>query len=107
MGMARINLNKMSYAELLALQERVEDALIKRRAAEAEEVKEKLEALAQRSGFSLTDFVNGKQRRSKTKAAIKYRNPKDPSQTWSGRGRKPLWLVEAIKKGAKQESFAV
>ena len=29
----------MSYAELLALQERVEDALIKRRAAEAEEVK--------------------------------------------------------------------
>jgi hypothetical protein len=33
--MARINLNNMSYAELLALQERVEVALIERKTAEA------------------------------------------------------------------------
>ena len=29
------------------------------------------------------------------------------SQTWTGRGRKPNWLVDAVKKGAKIESFAI
>jgi DNA-binding protein H-NS len=105
--MARINLNNISYAELLALQERVEVALIERKAAEAQEVKEKLEALAEKSGFSLSDFVDGRKPRAKSTVAVKYRNPKDPSQTWSGRGRKPLWLVEAAKKGAKLESLGV
>lgn len=40
-------------------------------------------------------------------ASIKYRNPKDTSQTWTGRGRKPNWLVGALKKGAKIDSFSV
>ena len=39
--------------------------------------------------------------------AAKYRNPKDPSQTWAGRGRQPLWLVDALKKGQKIENFLV
>ena len=39
--------------------------------------------------------------------AAKFRNPKDASQTWTGRGRKPNWLVEALKKGAKMDTFAI
>jgi DNA-binding protein H-NS len=41
-----------------------------------------------------------------TAVAVKYRNPRDLSQTWTGRGRKSNWLVEAVKKGAKLESLA-
>ena len=37
----------------------------------------------------------------------KCRNPKDTSQTWTGRGRKPNWLIEAVKKGAKVETFTI
>ena len=40
-------------------------------------------------------------------SAAKYRNPKDASQTWTGRGRKPNWLIDAVKKGAKIESFEI
>ena len=29
------------------------------------------------------------------KGAPKYRNPKDPSQTWTGHGRRPLWRAKA------------
>ena len=29
----------------------------------------------------------------------KYRNPDDPSQTWSGRGRRPRWVVQSLEAG--------
>lgn len=106
--MAKIDLTKMTYAQLLDLSERVDIAIAERRAEEAKSVKEQLEALAQESGFNLSELVGGKKQRGrKGVVVVKYRNPKDASQTWSGRGRKPNWLVEALKKGAKIESFAV
>ncbi len=106
--MARIDLTKMTSAQLQDLKERVDIAIAERRAEEAKSVKQQLEALAQKSGFSLSDLVGGKKQRGRKGAVvIKYRNPKDASQTWSGRGRKPNWLVGALKKGAKIESFAV
>ena len=104
--MARIDsLDKLSYAELLDLQERVKVALVDRKADEARQLKEKLQALASKSGFSLSELVGGK--RGGRTVAVKYRNPKDSSQTWTGRGRRPAWLVDAVKKGAKLESFLV
>ena len=39
--------------------------------------------------------------------APKYRNPDNPSQTWSGRGVTPKWLSEKITAGASQEEFAI
>ena len=100
-------LDKLSYAELLDLQERVRVALVNRKAAQAREVKEKLQALASKSGFSLSELFGGKRGGRKGTVAVKYRNPKVSSQTWTGRGRKPNWLVDAVKKGAKLESFRV
>jgi DNA-binding protein H-NS len=38
---------------------------------------------------------------------VKYRNPDNPAQTWSGTGRKPTWLVEALSSGQSLEDFAV
>ena len=39
--------------------------------------------------------------------APKYRNPENPSETWAGRGLKPLWLAAAIKAGKKLEHFSI
>jgi DNA-binding protein H-NS len=44
---------------------------------------------------------------ARAKVAPKYRNPKDSSQTWSGRGRTPLWLAAAVKAGKKIQDFAI
>lgn len=106
--MAKINgLDKLSYAELLDLQSRVEAAIVERKSADAREVKQKLQAMAAKSGFSMDELFGGKRGGKRGPAMVKYRNPKDPSQTWTGRGRKPNWLVDAVKRGAKIESFAV
>lgn len=103
-----IDLDKLTYAELKDLRERIDDALAAAAAAEKLSVRAQMEALAANSGFTLAELI-GNKRGAKRGAAgvVKFRNPKDPSQTWSGRGRKPNWLTEAEKKGQKLESFAI
>lgn len=34
------------------------------------------------------------------KAPVRYVNPADPEQSWSGMGRKPKWLTELLAQGA-------
>ena len=62
--------------------------------------------MAEKAGFDIKELF-GKRGSPKGSGVAKYRNPKDTSQTWTGRGRKPNWLVHAVKKGAKMESFAI
>ena len=99
-------LEKMSYADLMKLQGRVEAAIAEKRVEDAAATKEQLRAMAEKAGFSLNDLF-GKRAPKKGNGLAKYRNPKDTSQTWTGRGRKPNWLVDAVKKGAKLDSFAI
>ena len=103
--MATINgLDKMSYAELLKLEERIQAAIAAKRVEDVASTKEALRAMAEKAGFSLNDLF-GKRGGRKGSGEVKFRNPKSTSQTWTGRGRKPNWLVDAVKKGAKLESF--
>ena len=46
-----------------------------------------------------------KRGRSLGKVPVKYRDKN--GNTWTGRGNQPVWLREAIKGGAKLESFRV
>lgn len=109
--MAKVNgLDKMSYAELAELRDRVDAAMIAAQAAEKQALRAELEAMAAKSGLTIAEILGSGKGGSRkgSKVAVKYRNPKDTSQTWTGRGRKPIWLVEALKKnGQKIESFAV
>jgi DNA-binding protein H-NS len=100
-------IDKLSYAQLLNLQQKIAVAITERKAADAQATREQLRAIAEKSGFSLAELFGGKRGGKRGPAAVKYRNPKDTSQTWTGRGRKPNWLVDAVKKGAKIDSFSV
>lgn len=39
--------------------------------------------------------------------AAKYQNPDRPSETWSGRGKQPRWLVAQIKSGKRIDEFRI
>ncbi|MFT4178121.1 MAG: H-NS histone family protein [Thermomonas sp.] len=45
--------------------------------------------------------------RSLGKVAPKYRNPANPKETWTGRGRQPRWMAAETAKGKKQEDFLI
>jgi len=79
--------------------ERIEEMKIE---AEAEFIAE-MQQLADERGLDYSTIVKSmKQKKSKSVAAVKYKDP-DTGKTWSGRGRRPAWFVEAIEQGGKTE----
>jgi DNA-binding protein H-NS len=87
----------------------------KRRQDKRQTLKEQIEGMVKEQGISLAELFPtvGKernQRKDKRKGVgqkVKYRNPADIAQTWSGTGRKPAWLVDALASGKTLEDFAV
>lgn len=51
--------------------------------------------------------VPAKPTRKLGKVKPKYRNPDNPKETWSGRGRSPRWLADLLAKGKKIEQFLI
>ncbi|MDU9005859.1 H-NS histone family protein [Sedimentitalea todarodis] len=97
-----IDLELMSRKELRQLGKDVEKAIKNAEKRERKDALEAAERAAAEYGFELSELSDDVVKRKsakvpKTKA--KYRNPDDPKQTWSGRGRKPQWIHDALAKG--------
>ena len=92
----------MPLKELASLDAKIKAAIAEKRVSERHDLKAKMEELARASGFSVGELFGHKGKGSKV--APKYRNPKDPSQTWTGRGRRPLWIAKA---GGDMERFLI
>jgi len=75
----------------------------KRRKAEARKA---AEAVAREYGLSLPDLLETPKSR-RAPAAVKFRNPANPQETWTGRGRKPNWLVRELEAGRSLDEFRV
>ena len=103
--MASINVDKLSLKELTDLQTKVERAISTAKERERADLKQKIATLAENAGFSVGELFGGRGR--SRGAAAKYINPDNRSETWTGRGRKPNWLVAKLSKGAKMDDFAV
>lgn len=102
---AAINVDKMSLKDLLALETQLGQAIANARERDKQELKRKMEAMASSHGFSVADLFGG---RGRGKVSVaKYANPDNRSETWTGRGRKPNWLVARLKKGGKLADFAI
>lgn len=86
-----------------------------RKAEKRRALKAQISDMVKAQGISLSDLFpqSAKPRgRPKGKAPgetpnVKYRNPDNPGQTWTGTGRKPAWFVEALSSGNTLEDLAV
>jgi DNA-binding protein H-NS len=111
MSAKKIELESMSLDELWSLHEKISALLSTRIQAEKHELEKRLAVLNRgndvisQSGASWPP-QNGKARRKYPRVLPKYRNPQT-SETWSGRGKRPLWLVAAMKSGRKIEEFRI
>ena len=97
-------LNKLSLKELKTLREQVDAAISAREVQEKADLRRKLADVAGKSGFSVAELFGGGRGGKHGPVAIRYRHDKDPSLTWSGRGRRPLWLAKA---GGDIERFKI
>jgi DNA-binding protein H-NS len=103
-----IDLKSLSPKELHALIANAESQMQEAQAKQVQAVREKIDAILKNSGLTLADIYPTRGAgKAKTKAgkrggkgsvAPKYRNPANPAETWTGRGRQPLWVAAAVKK---------
>jgi len=102
------SIDHLSLADLRALAADVADLITSKQAEERVRLKDELRKLAGDAGFSIDELFPVKSKRPKTGApAVKYRNPDNPDETWSGRGRRPAWFTSAMKrKGSAPEQLA-
>ncbi len=106
--MASINVDKMSLKELVDLDLKIQKAIVAAKERERAELKHKIAALAENSGFSMSELFGGRTAvKGKSSGVAKYKNPDNHSETWTGRGRKPNWLVAKLGKGAKMGDFEI
>lgn len=100
-------LDKLSLKELRDLRAKVDKAIASFDERRRREVVEKLEELAREHGFALNELADSLTSRKRPQVAAKYANPADSSQTWTGRGRKPRWVTEAMDAGKSLEDLAI
>lgn len=100
-------IDDMSQDELKALKKRVDHALETVVERKKEAARKQLEEHAREMGFKLEDLLETKPRKARKTVAPKYRNPEDPEQTWTGRGRKPKWVEAYLDNGGSLDAIAI
>ncbi|AOX62865.1 DNA-binding protein [Stenotrophomonas sp. HMSC10F06] len=121
-----IDLSGLSAKELGALikNAKKQQTIVAKRPA-ISKVRAQLTKLAKAQGYSVEELFGGaapaargraagkatkapaKAVRKLGKVAPKYRNPANPKETWTGRGKQPRWLAAHTAKGKKVEEFLI
>lgn len=105
-----MDLSNLDYQQLVELRAQVDVELVRRKEQEKARILSQLQSAAAASGFTVAELlgeVAGGKKGSKKPVKAQYANPADPSQTWTGRGRKPQWVHDALANGATLDSIRI
>jgi DNA-binding protein H-NS len=113
-----MDISRTPLAELLQLLDALPAEIDRRRSLERDRVMEELSALARARGFVLEDLV-GKPTplpavtpamptlRRRRSPPVKYRHPRQYDLTWTGRGKRPRWVMAWLAEGNRMEELGV
>lgn len=108
-----MDLSNLSLGDLRNLQEQVKQEMKKREVQEVQKAREQILAIAQSVGVPLKDLLASSTRGTKTPGsgtgtvAVRYRNPDNSTQQWTGRGRQPKWVKEWVESGKSLDALRV
>jgi DNA-binding protein H-NS len=116
MDVSMTDFGTMSETELRELLRNAQEALDRLVAKRARSTLKEAKRMAAEVGYEITFVKTGKTEGSKTKekpqasrakVLPKYRNPENPEETWSGRGRQPKWVQAALAGGETLPDLAI
>jgi DNA-binding protein H-NS len=109
--MAATDLSKYNLGELKGLQQDIEQEIKNRQQQEVKKAREQILSIAQSLGVSVEQLIAGAEKKGKGDKVgtvrAQFRNPADSEQTWTGRGRQPKWVVEALASGKKLDELRI
>lgn len=101
-----IDLDSLNVDELRAITENAQQLIAKKQHQRLYDAYMQFEQISEESDATIEEILQAGEKLEK-KRNIKYRNTNDNEETWTGRGRKPTWLVEALAAGHDVEDFAI
>jgi DNA-binding protein H-NS len=105
--MTKLRFKNMDLDELWHLHEELTKMLAEKIAGEKRELESRLALLRRTGKVARPEAKADRPRRSYPKVLPKFSNPSVPTETWSGRGKQPRWLVAALRSGQKLEDFLI
>jgi DNA-binding protein H-NS len=114
--MAKTDLSNYNLGELKGLQFEIEKEIKSRQKDEVRKAREQILAIAQDVGVPVSALIaraggaqkaGGGKKGGGQQGQARFRNPADESQTWSGRGRQPKWISEALTGGKSLDDFRI
>jgi DNA-binding protein H-NS len=99
------DLSKYSLAQLRALEVQVIDELKTQHFLSISKAREQILHIARNAGLSEKQLraIKAGKTPKKGSVQVKYRNPEDPTQQWTGRGRQPAWVKAWVTSGKSLE----
>ncbi|MEI4471946.1 H-NS histone family protein [Frigidibacter sp. MR17.24] len=105
--MTEIELETMELKDLKDLRAKIDRAIASYEDRQKLKAREEVEAFARERGFSLTELAAVAATKKRRPADPKYANPDNPDDTWSGRGRRPRWVEQALASGRELSDLAI
>lgn len=110
-----MNLQQKTIPELITFRNEIDQIIEQKRLEGMQAAQEQIRKIALESGYTVEQLLGlgGKASKFKQssdkrtgKVAAKYKNPVS-GETWTGRGRRPAWVVAALDGGQSLEDFAI
>jgi DNA-binding protein H-NS len=100
---------ELSEIELASMIEGAQRALKEKLETKRKDVISQIKELASSINVSIeiTEAATKPSGRKGSKVPVKYQNPHNLSQKWTGRGMKPKWLQSLIDQGHRLEEYEI
>lgn len=100
----------LAFDELLDRKRQLDLEIAARQDTEVESLRSKVSTVADALGVSVAELFGiraeqAERRPEKKRDVIKYRDPENADNTWTGKGRVPKWMQEKLEQGATKEQF--
>ena len=105
------DISNLSVEELKHLQVEAEALIASKKDQAVEDAYQQILDIAENVGLSIEQILEfgATKRKKSTRKSVepRYRSKQNPSDTWTGRGKQPRWLVAELESGAKLEDFLI
>lgn len=101
-----LDIENLNVNELQDLIQEAEALVVSKQGKQLVDAYKQFETIAEECDSTINEIMNAGQKLV-SERNVRYMNPENSAETWTGRGRKPIWLVSALEDGHQLSEFEV